>query len=86
MSLSRREFLKSATVAASGLATAGLIGKQAGAETKKGPRYGMVIDLRRCMGCHPARSTCSMKVSPRISASRVFVSRCICADWDSHKI
>ncbi len=51
--VSRRDMLKKAGVAAAGVAATSLIPamEAAAARKKKAPRWAMIFDLRRCVGC-----------------------------------
>ena len=51
-SLSRRDLIKTGSVAAAAVAATGLIPDEADAKKKKKlPRWAMIVDLRRCIGC-----------------------------------
>lgn len=68
----RRSFLKNAGVMLAGtVAATGLVAETAVAKKGKGrkgggkktPRWGMVIDIRRCVGCYSCQITCKMENS-----------------------
>lgn len=56
--MDRRRFLKLACAGAPALASLAPTGASAAGKT---PRYGMVIDLRRCVGCHSCSVSCSVE-------------------------
>ena len=80
----RREFLKTAGGVAVGTAVGGVALSQAGsAETKTEPvadgadgpgvQYGMLIDLRRCIGCHACSVACKAESDVPMGVARSWV-------------
>jgi tetrathionate reductase subunit B len=70
----RREVLKGAGVAAIGAAT-GLISpaKAFAARRKKAPRWGFIVDLRRCVGCRACTVACKAEFNIPLGAFRTIV-------------
>ncbi len=69
---SRRGFLKGAAAAAGGAAaTAVATGGVAGAEA--GVQYGMLIDLRKCIGCHACSVACKAEFDVPLGETRSWV-------------
>ena len=61
---SRRDVLKTAGALAAGAAMSGLFTAAKAAAAKeegKAPRLGMVIDLRKCVGCFSCQVSCKME-------------------------
>lgn len=73
MSVSRRAFLKGAGAATAAAALAGCTGKAATNRPGEGPRYGMVIDLRRCFGCHACSVSCKAEQDVPLSIFKSWV-------------
>jgi tetrathionate reductase subunit B len=55
---SRREFLKAISTASAALAGSTLSGSVVAKAVEQKPRYGMLIDTRRCVGCHACSVSC----------------------------
>ncbi len=74
---SRREFLKQAGgTAALGAGAAAALPSAAQAavsETETKPRYGMLIDLRRCTGCHACSVACKAEFDVPLGSTRSWV-------------
>ena len=59
---SRRDLLKAAGALAIGAAATNLLApKEAQAARAKAPRWAMVIDIRRCVGCYSCQVSCKME-------------------------
>lgn len=72
----RRSFVKllgGATVALAGLSTAELAGA-AGRAEQKGPLWGMVVDLRLCIGCQACTVGCGVENQVPLGSFRTLVS------------
>ncbi len=70
----RRNFLKGAAASAAGVAAAATTGKAAepeGSNHKK--QYGMLIDLRRCVGCHACSVACKAEFDVPLGQTRSWV-------------
>jgi tetrathionate reductase subunit B len=75
--LTRREFLKGATQATVAVTAAtagmGLMDYTHTADASKGVRYGMVIDLRKCFGCHACSVACKAQFDVPLGRWRSWV-------------
>ena len=77
--LSRKEFLKVAGLTALGLGfvtltnPAKLLGLTAKAANSKKVRYGMVIDLKKCIGCHACTVACKQENNIPLGFNRTWV-------------
>lgn len=80
----RREFLKTAGGVAVGTAVGGVALSQAGSAKAKtepvaaganspGVQYGMLIDLRRCIGCHACSVACKAEADVPLGVARSWV-------------
>ncbi len=70
--INRRNFIKGISVAtAVGVGAAALPKAARAARTK--PHYGMLIDLRRCIGCHACSVDCKAEFAVPIGKTRSWV-------------
>ena len=58
LTVSRRQILKGAGVAALAGAAGAVTGSKAYAAKKKAPRWAFLVDLRRCTGCRACSVAC----------------------------
>ena len=68
--ISRRDMIK---VVGAGAAVAALPGRAVAASASKGKQYGMLIDLRRCIGCHACTIACKAEFDVPLGVSRSWV-------------
>ncbi len=72
--LARRDFIAATALAGIGAGVAIVEGKvKAVAKAVKGKRYGMVIDLRRCVGCHSCTIACKAEFNVPLGVWRSWV-------------
>ena len=72
LDLTRRDIVKS--LGAGAVAVAAALPSSAGAATAaKSPRYGMVIDPRRCSGCHACSVACKSEFNVPLGLTRSWV-------------
>lgn len=72
--VTRRDFIKEITVGAAVGAGAAVMSKPAGAAIiDRQPHYGMLIDLRRCIGCHACSVSCKAEFDVPLGATRSWV-------------
>jgi tetrathionate reductase subunit B len=70
----RRQFLAATTLGGVGAGVALAQGRARAASTAlKGKRYGMVIDLRRCIGCHACSVACKSEFNVPLGVWRAWV-------------
>lgn len=78
----RRDFLKSATLGATAAATAVTAPQAAdAAKRQRKVRYGMLIDLRRCIGCHACSVACKAEFDVPLGSTRSRVEYVEKADY-----
>lgn len=73
MKISRRKMLSSAGVAMAGAAALAAPIKEAKAAETKVPRWGMVMDLRRCIGCRACTVACKSENNVALGRFRTVV-------------
>jgi len=74
-SLSRRDTLKAAGVAAAGIAAGTLLpAMEAAAASGKAPRWVMIFDLRRCIGCRACTIACKAEYDTPLGAWNTVVN------------
>ncbi len=74
MAVKRREFLKkSASAVAAGAGAAAFPGVSRAAKIARKPHYGMLIDLRRCIGCHACTVSCKAEFEVPLGVNRSWV-------------
>lgn len=80
--MDRRSFLK---LLGLGGATVGVVraGDVLAAPTGQGPRYAMVIDLRRCVGCQSCTVSCGLENRSPLGGFRTTVGEYVVRDADS---
>ncbi len=71
-SINRRDFIKGISVATAVGAGAAAMPKAARAARTK-PHYGMLIDLRRCIGCHACSVACKAEFDVPLGKTRTWV-------------
>ena len=79
---SRRSFIAAAGVF---IASTALRAAPNKFEKTKGPRYGMVIDLTRCVGCQSCTMNCAMENNVQAGAFRTIVSEYEASDKDGNR-
>jgi tetrathionate reductase subunit B len=70
----RREFIKGIAIGAAVGVGAAAMPKAAGAaKSDRKPHYGMLIDVRRCIGCHACSVSCKAEFDVPLGATRSWV-------------
>ena len=73
-SIDRRAFIKgTAAVAAAGVGVAAGVTSTRAAVTARKPHYGMLIDLRKCIGCHACSVACKAEFDVPLGVTRSWV-------------
>jgi len=73
LTVSRRQILKGAGVAALAGAAGAVTGSKAYAAKKKAPRWAFLVDLRRCTGCRACTVACKAEYNTPLGAFRTAV-------------